>query len=314
MLLSTFYLCSGIMDSIFNFLLNILGIALWGVIIYFIISRKRKSKQTNKSKNNHASTKSKRFHSFTTSNNISHSTKQINPKESYPIIYNDSPFCDNLNYRQYECKALFIETNRIRTKKIEAFSEEDAINELKSKGYTDPITLTPIPFDPPTDKQIEVCRDYGTVVPNKACKRDVSYIIDKDMDHDSNPNPELLSYATEMRIFLSYYIGKKALYNAIFNQLAIKDKIAFFAFCIYRFNSSDRTGNLNQSKYKADFYKFSESHLQDKSFIQSMNRYKGEQLRFFGKIQVGDSTYEGGSKSTSSYKEVMNFLQNQGIL
>mgnify|MGYP005980844019 CR=1 FL=1 len=309
MILSTFYLCSGLSDAF----LELIVIGAIFLVIISIASSKSKKKESSQSSDSNNNSKN-HFHSFTASNNISQSTKQIQAHESYPIIYNDSPFRDNLNYKQYECKAQFIETNRIRTKKIEAFSEDDAINELKKSGYTDPITLTPIPFDPPTDRQIEVCHEYGTAVPNKACKRDVSYIIDKEMDHDSNPNPELLSYATEMRVFLSYYIGKKALYNTIFDQLDIKDKIAFFVFCIYRFNSNDRTGNLNQSRYKADFYKFAEIHLQDKSFIQSMNHYKGEQLRYFGKMQVGNMICEGGSKNTNAYKEVMRFLQNQGML
>ncbi len=127
-------------------------------------------------------------------------------------------------------------------------------------------------------------------------------------------NPELIEYATEMKLYLSYYIGKKALYDHIFNQLELLDKIAFFAFCIYRFNSNDRCANLNKSYHKADFYKFANNHIEDKSFIKSMNRYAGNQLRYFGQIQIGNMVYDGGSKNTISYKEVISFLQNHGML
>lgn len=250
---------------------------------------------------------------------VPHSTannapKQIYHRESYSVIQNDSPFCDNLNYKRYEYKALFTETNRMRSGKIEAFCEDDAITQLKEEGFTEPINLTQIPFDSPTDAQLEACKAHNTTIPRKACKIDVSYIIDKEMEHDSVPNPELISYATEMKIHLSHYIGKKALYNHIFNQLNVKDKIAFFVFCIYRFNSNDRCGNLNKSYYKTEFYQFADSHMNESSFIKSMNRYSGEQLRYFGKLQVENTILEGGSKNTIAYKEVLEFLKLKNLV
>ena len=303
MLLSHFNLWSELTDIF-------LGAVVLGAILLVIFSIVYAKSSKNKSVQNYTYSDSTTTGS---SNKIVNSAKQIQPHESYSIVYNNSRFNDNLNYKRYECKALFIETNRMRKKIIEAFDKEEAINELKSIGFTEPIILTQIPFDPPTDAQIEACRNHGTTIPYKACKVDVSYIMDKEMEHDSIPNPELIDYANEMKFHLSYYIGKKALYNYLFNKLELLDKIAFFAFCIYRFNSNDRCANLNKSYHKADFYKFANNHIEDKSFINSMNRYEGEQLRYFGKIQIGNMICDGGSKNTISYKEVISFLQTQGM-
>lgn len=305
MLLSHFNLWSVITDI---FLEVIIGSTVLLVLIFIWVTRSPEDKSVENS------TYSNSNNTTGSSNKIVKSAKQIQQHESYSIVYNNSRFNDNLNYKRYECKALFIETNRMRKKIIDAFNESDAINELKNIGFTEPINLTQIPFDPPTDAQIEACRNHGTTIPYKACKVDVSYIMDKEMEHDSIPNPELIEYATEMKLYLSYYIGKKALYDYLFNKLELLDKIAFFAFCIYRFNSNDRCANLNKSYHKADFYKFANNHIEDKSFINSMNRYEGEQLRYFGKIQIGNMICDGGSKNTISYKAVISFLQNQGML
>lgn len=241
--------------------------------------------------------------------------KKSSLNDKYSIIYNDSPYPDNLNFRRYECTGVFAETNRKRTRKIEAFTEDDALEEMKSTGFVEPITVKQIPFDPPSEAQIEACRKYHTIIPDKACKIDVTYIMDREIENDSIPNPDLLRYATEMKITTSYYAGKRNLYCNIFRSLDLRDKIAFFAFCIYRFLSKDRYGNLNHSPHKDLFYSFADTKLSDKSFITSMNRYSGDQLRYFGEYRVGNTVYDnGGSKNTTAYKAVLKFLEEQHLL
>ena len=251
----------------------------------------------------------------TTSTTATNSVIKSVRKTEYKIINNDSVFDDNLNYYKYRCKAKYSETGRNRTVELTAFSEKDAKLELSNRGFEEPMSVSAIAFPRPTEAQIDYCRDLGILIPKNACKEDVRALISKHLNNDSIPNPELLQYATDMKIGLSYYIGKKELYDYIFDCLELRDKIAFFAFSIYRFVTNDRYGNLYRHPKKAIFYEFADEKIEDKSFIKSMNSYDGSSLRYFGTINVNGNTYSnGGSKTKLAYKEVITFLDKKKIL
>ena len=55
--------------------------------------------------------------------------------------------------------------------------------------------------------------------------------------------------------------------------------------------------------------------IEDKSFVKSMNRYSGDQLRYFGEYNIGNDTYcYGGSQNTMAYKSAVQYLQKQHLL
>ena len=56
-------------------------------------------------------------------------------------------FCDNMNYKLYQCRAVYARTNRKRTvKNIEAFSESDVVAQLKQMGFIEPFEIERISF------------------------------------------------------------------------------------------------------------------------------------------------------------------------
>lgn len=232
-------------------------------------------------------------------------------RTEYETYHRDKDgFCDNMNYQIYQCKALYSRTNRKRTVKIEAFSEDDAARQLYQDGYCEPFDIKRMPFPEATDAQLNNIRTYvAKKIPDDICLYDASAIIDYSIRNDSVPHPDLIQYATEMKLKFSYYIGKKALYDLIFNLLDIEDKIAFFVFCIYRFTTEDRHANLNSSPYKSLFYEFSAENLSNEQFIKSMNRYKGSELRYFGKLTIDNIQMTGGSTDTIAYKNAIAFLK-----
>lgn len=249
-----------------------------------------------------------------TNNKKKEDIKVVNNPTKYSIIHKHGSFKDNMNYNLYSAKAIFAETNRKRTKKIEAFNKKDVIDIMHNQGFIGDVEVTQIPFPEATEAQKNACRIHNEILYPDMCKYDYSYYISRLEDNDSIPNPDLIYFATNHKIKFSYYIGKKALYNRIYEQLDLKDKIAFFAFCVYRFNSIDRNGNLDKSIHKDAFYELAKNKINNKTFITSIKRYKGEQLRFFGKIQVNGYETTGGSKTTSAYKETYAFLQERRIL
>lgn len=230
----------------------------------------------------------------------------------YEVFHrNKDGFCDNMNYMMYQCKGLFAKTNRKRTLKIEAFSEDEAKEQLKQEGFIEPFEIERIQFPEVTDNQRSA---LGNISFGDICQFDASALLSKQYDKDTNPNPELISYATECGIKFSYYIGKKALYDLIFNTVDLKEKIAFFVFCIYRYTTDDRQGNLHNSLYKDYFYKFAEENMANDNFLKSMNKYNGHDLRFFGKLTVNNMQISGGSTNTNAYKTVVEYLKQKFTL
>lgn len=240
----------------------------------------------------------------TASNDKSVSSQQLLTYKTYHRPRDG--FVDNMNYRLYRCRAVYLKTNRQRTMKIEAFDEEDVKMQLQNSGFIEPFKIERIPFPEYSDAQKAL---LGNICLRDVCLYDASAIIRRRDENDSAPNPELIAYATELHLKFSYYIGKKSLYGLIFNLLDLEDKIAFFIFCIYRYKTNDRQGNLNHHPYHDLFYDFARENISNESFIKSMNKYSGSELRYFGNYTVDGSTFHGGSTNTIAYKSAISFLK-----
>lgn len=160
--------------------------------------------------------------------------------------------------------------------------------------------------EPATDTQIAYARRLGIKFPQNVSKHDISALICRKVDCDSAPNPSLIEYAYDKGLLFSKYIGKKALYNKIFHELGLEDKVAFFCLYVYNNELGGSDFNLNNSKYKDYFYEFAKKNRSNKSFISSMNRYDGRSLSSRGAY--------GGSKETIAYKSVLSFLKDSSII
>jgi hypothetical protein len=180
---------------------------------------------------------------------------------------------------------------------------------LKENEYIEPFEIVEY-VEPPTPEQLKYAKDLGIPVLHSDTKEDVSCRISKVVDHDSDPNPQLIDFANGRGMLFSDYIGKKQLYNLIWNNLEWIDKIAFFCFCVYRDLSDDRYGNLDKSPHKDVFYGFAQMMIGDSKFAKSIDEnYFAEDMRFFGVLRFDDGeTITGGSKSTYAYQECANFL------
>ena len=212
-------------------------------------------------------------------------------------------------YKKFKVRAVYIPTNRKRTETLIAKDEEELIERLKNSDFKEPFDIEEI-FNESTDRQLEYAKDLGIKVPKDASLEDVSALISRNVDGDSlNPNPELIEYAVDKGLYFSKYIGKKALYNLIYESLSLKDRIAFFCFSVYRHLSDDRQGNLDKHRHKNLFYEFAESEINNDKFLKSLGKYTGEDIRFFGTLKFPDGgvTY-GGSVNTIAFKTCALFL------
>lgn len=220
-----------------------------------------------------------------------------------------------LNRKYFIVTARYIPTNRIRIVKVWARSEKEVKKELLASDYSEIVSITRNIF-PPSERQISYAQSLGITITPDMESHDVSALISRSIDDKSDPNPGLIDFAENRNIVFSSFIGKKGLYNIVFSNLPIPDKIAFFTFSIYRYVSSDREANLDKSPHKAKFYEFAHSIESNERLVHSLlNNYNGEDLRFFGTLHIDsyNPTY-GGSKKTSIYKSAVKFLLNEKLL
>lgn len=212
--------------------------------------------------------------------------------------------------KHYEITGINKETNRKKKIIVYAKTKEIAETKVLELGLLPPYK-TEVIFDEPTDRQIEYAKALGISIPENASFEDVSCLISRKVDDDNNdPNPGLLEFADNRDMISSKYHGKKSLYNLVFNNLTGTDKIAFFVFCIYRYFSDDRHANLDTHPYKEIFYQFADSVATDNSFLKSLNRYSGSDLRFFGEMRLKNGySISGGSMNTIAFKKAAEFLK-----
>lgn len=222
-----------------------------------------------------------------------------------------------MKYITYVGSAVFTETKRKRKVRLKGIAIEEVKQELLLTGYEEPIILEEDAPEPPTEGQLKYARGVGIEIPDDIDREDLSMLLSRyEWNDKSDPNPGLIEFANNRKFDFSPYIGKKILYNLVFRSLEARDKIAFFTFCVYRYLSDDRHANLDTSIHKETFYSFADSKLDDASFINSMNKYEGESLRYFGKmvIENGDgwkTELQGGSTATIVYRETADFLSDK---
>ena len=211
---------------------------------------------------------------------------------------------------EFKVRGKHKDTNRYRTVQITAVSENKCRQKALEKGLIEPLEVEQLPPREPTERQRAYALSSGIQIPDGATFYDVSALLDRIENNDnSDPRPELIEYADSKEMIFSKYIGKKALYNLIFYCLDGTEKIAFFLLCVYRWLSDDRYANLNDHKYRDRFFKLAEELALDSSFVKSMNRYSGEEIRFFGEIRrPNGECYNGGSVNTIAYKKAAELI------
>lgn len=174
--------------------------------------------------------------------------------------------------------------------------------------------LNRIDESPATTMQKDYAKSLGISLPDTATKSDAKALIDLELDSDEPAPKGLKAFAKEKKINFSEYVGEKYLYNLLFDNLEMIDKIIFFCYCVYKFHyGNNEEGLLNHPKYEI-FDKFGEQYAKDTLFIASMEEYMGEELIAFGKSEKitkegKKKNIYGGSIHTRAYKNAYEYLK-----
>jgi hypothetical protein len=201
-------------------------------------------------------------------------------------------------------------TGKINKVSVIALNYDKAIEMLTTAGYTAPFVLDIQPMPPPSAKQIELCNRLGITIPAKALISDISALLDRYNHGDANnPPPGLVAYLSSKEIEFSPFIGNNALWALAFNKLDAIDKITFFTYSIYLWRT--RTVFNLASIPDLTFFNNTARYLStDKKFLDSMNKYSGDQLQAFGQYVVNGVGQYGSSDRTYAYTTAFRLLKS----
>lgn len=173
----------------------------------------------------------------------------------------------------------------------------------------------------PSRRQLAAAARFGINVTSEMDAQDVSDLLSRRLRQDpKEPNPGLIEFARNRGIHFANGIGKRALYNRIWEQLPQSDKFAFFSFCVYRYLSDDRNiADMDKSPHKESFYKFADRCMKFARYTECLEDFEGEELRCFGELIInkGESSEDfvgGGDTDSDLYNDAVVFLIENGLI
>ena len=192
---------------------------------------------------------------------------------------------------------------------------DKVVSALKKIDDTAEIYIKLSPKEQPTKRQLDYARDLGINIEPEMTRFEISDLISLKIDKDKPVNERLLKFAEYYNIKPTKYIGKKALFNCIFNTLKQpgkeKELIGWFVYRVYRnlIHGSDdgpvdHPGHSIIKKIADDLSKID-------MVVKSIKRYEGENLIWFGTYtSPSGNVHNGGSNKTKAY-EIVSSVLNQ---
>jgi hypothetical protein len=204
-------------------------------------------------------------------------------------------------------------TGRQRKRVYEAPTEENARRQAEAEG-TLVSTVVDLPPEPPTEGQLQAAREHGISIPAGITKDELNDLISLSTWRDKQASSDLQTIAQGYGIKVTKYSGKRLLFQRIFDQLAQpgheEDLAAWFAYRVYRELVAGSLVSRVKSPDDPLIRTIARQLAQDGSVIQSIRRYQGADLVWFGKWTSPSGTvHDGGSNRTMAYKKAAELLR-----
>lgn len=218
----------------------------------------------------------------------------------------------------YEFEGKYIPTNRIRHVKVNASNEAQAnylFNQKNNPNDYEDLHISGVKFVPAYDWQIQEATKLGLENPQDYSSIELRAYIAKKQKCEAEPNPDLVEFVEDRGIFYTPFFGKASLYRHVFHSLEGVDLFAFFVFCVYRYYSTERNGNLDKSIFRDNIYAIAAQIESPKALEQLRFNYTGDDLRYFGTVyRDGGDTIKGGSKQTGVFKSTIKALIDANLI
>jgi len=173
--------------------------------------------------------------------------------------------------------------------------------------------------EPPTERQLAYARDLGIAIPADVTKQELSDLIDGRLQKDKPAASHFQAFAKRFGVVFTQYVGKKSLFDRLFTHLTRpgreEDMTAWFVFRVYRELVKGRADASIKGPDDLPIREIARVLLEDKSVVQSIRRYQGRDLVWFGEWTSPDGTvHYGASNQTIAYKRASSLLREKGCV
>jgi hypothetical protein len=171
--------------------------------------------------------------------------------------------------------------------------------------------------EPPTERQLTYARDLGISMPDGVTKHEVSDLIEARVEDDKPAASEFQAFAKRFGVPFTQYIGKKSLFDRLFTHLTRpgreEDMTAWFVFRVYRDLVRGRADTSIKGPDDPPIREIARLLIEDQSVLQSIRRYQGRDLVWFGQRTSPDGEVQyGASSQTVAYKRASSLLREKG--
>jgi hypothetical protein len=215
----------------------------------------------------------------------------------------------------YEINGKGKNTGRKRKRIYFASSEMEARQLAEDDGMLAEEVIE-LPPEPPTERQLEYAKGLGISIPPNATKNDLSDLISIKVEKDKPSTERHRTFAKAYGIEITDYIGKKALFDRIQAALVApgreKELLSWFSFRVYRELANGADNAPIERPDDPIIEAIAEQLIIDEKIINSVRRYQGRELIWFGEWTSPDGyVHTGGSNRTEAYKRVSSMLKER---
>jgi hypothetical protein len=212
----------------------------------------------------------------------------------------------------FRVKGKSAESGKSRSRQYLAKSESEAQSQAVNDGIV-VASVGEIAAQPATERQLAYAVDLGIVIPDGITKEEISDLISIKTSDDKPSTSRHRAFAESFDLEPTQYIGKKLLFDGIWNALKQPDRqlelLQWFTFRVYRQLVNGSLGAPIDSPFDPVILEVAQELAEDDKAVSSIKRYEGMSLIRFGECSAPDgSTYSGGSTRTIGYKEASRLL------
>jgi hypothetical protein len=206
------------------------------------------------------------------------------------------------------------DSGRRRQRRYRGKDEDDAINAASADG-TVVESISRVPAQPATERQIEYARDLGLSFPDDISVEAMSDLLDRHLSQDELCPAWLSDYASQIGLYdFSEYVGKLQLFSRITRHLDEQGNVPLAEWFIYhvcRDLARCRWDDPRQSGIPADHVRgLAEQIASDPRVMKSIRRYSPSDLLHFGDYTDDEGwMHSGASRRTLAYKAVAMHVQ-----
>lgn len=194
-----------------------------------------------------------------------------------------SPSGGYSNTARFEIIGTNPKTGRKNKKEVTAPTQADAIIKAANEfGFTN-IETTCIPFDKPTEPQLELAKKIHVFVPQDADKDDVACILSRMLDSNRSPedaafkpldgcSQKWADYLCSQGVYFSAYLSGKSAWDIATNvNFNAKERCKIYAYCIWCYLKKENLDfHIGHPKENL-FDLFANTYCNNQEFLSSLN-------------------------------------------